>query len=206
VTKRKSPNLSAPQRYPHGEREDGTFIKAYPYADEHNELVMKVERWEGIDDNGLRWKKFPTYMVIEPVPAPWETVFQLTGKNLPWIKGWPHQSLIPLYRLPQLIAAPLNQPVFFCEGEEDTDNVRAKDGTATSCAGGVDNFLMRFCFRFEGLEVIIPIDNDGPGRIYGELRRRVLSRVAKSVTVALLPSLPDKGDDQTGSRLTLNGS
>jgi hypothetical protein len=55
-----------------------------------------------------------------------------------WVPGAPVGPKIP-YRLPELLAADPNDPVFICEGEKDVDNVRNLGLVATTNSGGAGN-------------------------------------------------------------------
>lgn len=55
-----------------------------------------------------------------------------------WAKGWP-EKVVP-YRLPELLAAPVNEAVWICEGEKDADNIATLGLTATTNPGGAQKF------------------------------------------------------------------
>ena len=53
-----------------------------------------------------------------------------------WDWHWPPIERRYLYQLPELIAAPIGQPVFVCEGEKDVERLRSLGLIATTCLGG----------------------------------------------------------------------
>src|SRR6476660_4431036 len=72
------------------------FIAEHVYRDEGGEPYLRVQKY--LDESGR--KQYP----------------QFHFENGAWAKGKPAGAKLP-YRLPELIAAPLNAPVKFCEGE-----------------------------------------------------------------------------------------
>jgi Protein of unknown function (DUF3631) len=128
-----------------------------------------------------------------------------TGEN--WKSGAPKGPKIP-YRLPELIAAPPNVPVYVVEGEGKADLLHALGFVATSASGGAGKWTPDLNEWFRDRRVRIVIDNDGPGRKHGQLVARNLDGIAADVRVVDLPDLPEKGDvkewlqnDPTGARL-----
>jgi (2Fe-2S) ferredoxin len=88
----------------------GRIETFYIYRDEKGALYGRVTR--------TTTKRF--------VQARWE--------NGEWVNKAPRPK-IP-YRLPEMVAAPLSEPVFICEGEKDADNVAALGFIATTNPGG----------------------------------------------------------------------
>ena len=84
-------------QYASGEREWGDDVAEYIYKDPRGPPYLKVKRTSN--------KQFPQYHLDD-------------GK---WVKGSPKGPKIP-YRLPELLAAPLDVWVHLFEGEKDTDN------------------------------------------------------------------------------------
>lgn len=125
----------------------------------------------------------------------------------PWRgdRGWGHgegcmEGVEPLpYRLPKLLASPLDQTVFIVEGEKDANRLIAEGLVATTAHGGVGNFAKTwgteaFCGHFVDRSVVVIPDNDVPGKIFAERVCAALSRYARSVKRVELPDLPAKGD------------
>lgn len=100
-----------------------------------------------------------------------------------------------LYRLPELMATPLEQPVFIAEGEKDVDNLHARGVLATTNSGGASaKWLPEYCEALRGRPVVLLPDNDEPGRKHARDATTWLDGNAASVRVLELPGLPDKGD------------
>jgi putative DNA primase/helicase len=99
-----------------------------------------------------------------------------------------------LYRLPELLAAPTDQPVFLAEGEKDVEALRAKGLTATTCPLGAGKWKPCFNEALRDRHVVILPDNDDPGRQHASNVARALAGIAASVKVLHLPGLPPKGD------------
>jgi len=102
-----------------------------------------------------------------------------------------------LYRLPELLAAPAEQPVFVVEGEKDVDNLRAIGIVATCNPHGAGKWavvsdLARRVLR--GREVVVIPDNDDPGRAHAAAISGSLQGAARSVRLLELPGLPPAGD------------
>ena len=99
-----------------------------------------------------------------------------------------------LYRLPELLAADPNEPVFVVEGEKDVDNLRATGLVSTCNAGGAGKWRVEIGEPLRGRHVITLCDNDAAGREHAADVRRKLHGIAASVRDIPLPGLPEKGD------------
>jgi DNA polymerase bacteriophage-type len=97
--------------YASGEQQRGKTSASYIYRDERGSPYLKVLRTSA--------KQFPQFH--------WE--------NGRWIKGKPTGPKIP-YRLPELLAAAPETPIFITEGEKDADNVAALGLIATTNSEG----------------------------------------------------------------------
>jgi 5S rRNA maturation endonuclease (ribonuclease M5) len=165
------------------------FISEHIYKTETGEPYLRVQKY--LDENGK--KQFPQ--------SHWD------GKQ--WIKGKPEGPKIP-YRLPQLIAAPLNAPVKFCEGEKDCDALEKLGFISTTASEGAhatwDPAMTQW---FKDRPVVILPDADKQGRKHAEKVAAALNGVAASVKVVdLFPNQNDGADvsdwlkgDLAGSRL-----
>jgi hypothetical protein len=165
------------------------FIAEYVYRDEAGEPYLKVSKY--LDENGK--KQYP----------------QSHFENGAWAKGKPPGAKIP-YRLPELIAAPLNAPVKFCEGEKDSDALEKLGFISTTASEGAgaawDPALTPW---FRDRHIVILVDADKQGRKHGQKVAAALNGVAASVKVIDL--FPDRNDgwdvyewlkdDRAGSRL-----
>ena len=103
-----------------------------------------------------------------------------------------------LYRLPELIAAPL-ATVFVPEGEKDVEALRQRLLVATCNPGGAETkgaskWLPGMSDSLRGRDIVVLPDNDEAGEKHAANIVRSLEGKAKSVRVVRLPGLPDKGD------------
>jgi 5S rRNA maturation endonuclease (ribonuclease M5) len=116
--------------------------------------------------------------------------FHLEGTK--WVKGKPKGPKIP-YRLPELVAAPVDSVVYVPEGEKDTDNLGKLGFVATSASEGAkakwDPALTPW---FEDRHVVILPDADAPGRKHAQKVACALQPVAASIKVVDL--YPDRSD------------
>ncbi len=99
-----------------------------------------------------------------------------------------------LYRLPELLAAPAEEPVFIAEGEKDCDRLRSLGLVATTNSGGAGKWGAGLGEPLRGRHVVILPDNDKPGREHANKVAAALKSVAATVKVVNLDGLPEKGD------------
>jgi putative DNA primase/helicase len=99
-----------------------------------------------------------------------------------------------LYRLPELLAAPLDQTAWLVEGEKDVERLREEGLLATTNAGGAGKWRADYDEALWGRPVVILPDNDGPGLEHARQVEQTLTGKASSVRVLHLPGLPAKGD------------
>jgi hypothetical protein len=99
-----------------------------------------------------------------------------------------------LYRLPELLAAPPEEPAFVVEGEKDVENLRKVEVLATTNAGGAGKWRADYNEALRGRHVVILPDNDQKGRDHARDVAAQLAGMAASVKVLELPGLPEKGD------------
>jgi hypothetical protein len=99
-----------------------------------------------------------------------------------------------LYRLPELLASPIAETVFGCEGEKDADNVARLGLTATCNPLGAGKWMKCYNEALRGRPVVLLPHNDPAGRAHMADVRRHLDGVAASVKILTLPDLPDRGD------------
>jgi hypothetical protein len=157
------------QHYPAGEEPRGAPTVHYIYKDARGYLYMRVIRTSS--------KTFPTQH--------WQD-----GR---WVNGWP-SPVIP-YRLPELLAAPADMPVWICEGEKDVDNVAALGLIATTNPGGADKWQPELAQWFKGKQIVCIVeDNDDPGRRHSSKILAALHGVVPTIVVIPFPELPEKGD------------
>ena len=110
-----------------------------------------------------------------------------------WAAGMNGTAPLP-YRLPELLAAHPDEPVYIVEGEKDADNLAALGFVTTTNPNGALKWRDSFAEYLHGRECVILPDNDGPGRAHGlDVAARL--RAANIDAVILeLPGLPEKGD------------
>ena len=110
-----------------------------------------------------------------------------------WAKGLNGFEPIP-YRLPELLAAHSDSPLFIVEGEKKVDALAAIGLVATCNPFGAGKWPASFAQHLAGREVFILPDNDKPGAAHAADVMSKLAAVALSVSVVDLPGLADKGD------------
>ncbi len=102
------------------------------------------------------------------------------------------------YRLPELLSAPPEEPLFVVEGEKDADRLASLGLVATTNHQGAmstDRTWPKFLPEwFAGRTVYIIPDNDPGGVKHAHGVAGYLHQVAASVTIVTLPDVPPKGD------------
>jgi hypothetical protein len=156
--------------YSSGEQEWGRELNEYIYRDASGQPYLRVVRTSA--------KKFPQHH--------WE--------NDRWVKGKPAGPKIP-YRLPELLAAPVAEPVFICEGEKDADNVAELGLIATTNPQGAGKWTDDLNKWFVGKQVVYVLeDNDHAGRAHANKVATALCNIVSEVRVVSFPELPVNGD------------
>ena len=166
--------LGPNDRKPASKGKLGPIVATYDYADAGGTLLYQVVRY---DPKSFRQR-------------------QPDGKG-GWIWNLTGVDRIP-YRLPELLAADSDQPVFICEGEKDADNLAALGLVATTSSGGAGKWdLIKDLSSLEGRQVVILPDNDvgGQGLRHADEVAASLQGVAASVKRLELLGLPDNGGD-----------
>lgn len=154
-------------------KEEQTLQCAYDYRDEKRELVFQV----------LRYKKGASKTFRQRRPD---------GAG-GWVWKMEGVRIIP-YRLPELLAAAIDAPIFVVEGEKDADNLAALGFTATSNHGGAGKWREDHARHLDGRRVVILPDNDPPGAKHAEQVALSLRSIAAEIRVLQLPGIPPKGD------------
>jgi hypothetical protein len=102
---------------------------------------------------------------------------------------WPNGR--PLYRLPELLAADPDEPVYICEGEQCADDLAALGRVATTSCMGSGKAHLTDWSPLVGRDVIILPDHDRPGFDHAEqVAARVSKAGARRVRVVPLPGYP----------------
>jgi len=154
----------------------GKVVAAFDYCGADGAVAFRISRIEP-GKNGRR----KDFTVSHPVgPGRWRA-----GLN-----GF---QALP-YRLPELLAADPELPVFIVEGERKVDALAAAGLVATCNPFGAGKWPEHFAPHLAGRHVFILPDNDTPGRAHADDVARKLSGTAASVYQIDLPGLPDKGD------------
>lgn len=137
---------------------------AYPYVDEHGEVLGEAVRHECLDP---AQSKCFSQRRTEPGGA-------VVRKGL--------DRAVP-YRLPEVIAAVANgQTIYLCEGEKDADRIAELGYPATTNIGGAGNFKPELVEFFRGGHVHVVLDRDRAGyERFGKLER-ALTPVVETIT------------------------
>lgn len=148
-------------------------IATYDYSDERGELLFQTVRYEPKDFR----QRHPD------------------GKG-GWV--WNLQGVRRvLYRLPDVIAAAPDVPIYLVEGEKDADELARLGFVATTSAMGAKapwKPEYGYAESLAGRDVVIVPDNDDVGRGHANKVAAALGPVARSVKVIGLPGTEEKGD------------
>ncbi len=142
----------------------------YDYTDEDGNVLFQVVRYEPKDFRQRR----------------------SDGKG-GWVWSVKGVRQVP-YRLPQLLGAPWDTPVFVVEGEKDVLRLESLGLVATCNAGGAGKWPDALSKPFARRHVVILADNDEPGHQHADKVCRALSQAEAEVRVLSLPGLLPKGD------------
>lgn len=140
-------------------------VISYIYEDEFGEPFLRVTRMSDKSFRQARW----------------------TGES--WFPGKPTGPKKP-YRLPELLAASPDDPVFIVEGEKDADRLAAAGLIATTNSEGADGWTPDLSPWLKGRTVFVIPDNDIPGRRHAEK----IMAITPGATMLILPGLGPKGD------------
>lgn len=164
----------------------------WTYHDATSKPVIRVYRFDTTKPGAKRKK---TFRPISLLPS---------GE---WIIG-DAPGLMPLFRLPELLAAPSDATVFVLEGERKTEMAAGLGWIATTSFHGSGSARKTDWSSLKDRRVVVLVDNDQPGEKYGiEVAKLALAAGAAEVRVIRLvdlwPDLPVKGDladliDSTG--------
>ena len=148
-----------------------TVVSLYDYCKEDGILLYQVVRYQPKDFKQRR-----------------------PDGNGGWL--WNLQDVLRvLYRLPELIAAPIDVTVYIPEGEKDCDALCELGLTATCNSGGSNKFTKDLREPLKDRHVVIIADKDEPGRRHAQNVARLLSGFAATVKIIEVPG--DKSNDVT---------
>jgi DNA polymerase len=156
---------------PHNERRSGRTLATYVYEDAGGRPHLRVFRKEN--------HQFPQQFMVE---GGWVWKKPNSWVNLP-------------YRLPELIKALPDAPVFVCEGEKDANSC-AELGLVSTCnPEGAGKFGPELLPWFVGKRVAyVCEDNDERGRAHALKVAALLSSVVSDVRIVTFRDLPEHGD------------
>jgi DNA polymerase len=163
---------NADDGYASGEQPRGHSSAVYIYRDANSAPYLRVVRSSA--------KKF------------WQSHWD----NGRWLKGKPSGPKIP-YRLPELISAAPDIPVFVCEGEKDADNVAALGliATTNSEGAGKGKWTVDLNKWFANKQTVYVLeDNDDDGRRHAREVAGHLQHLVNELHVVSFSELPPKGD------------
>jgi putative DNA primase/helicase len=151
-------------------------VASFDYRDAPGNVVYQVRRFEpGFDGAKKSFAQFTP------------------DGNRRWKKGL-NGTAPTLYRLPELLAAPSDQPVFIVEGERKVDELCAMGLLATCSPMGAGKWKDTYSQYLKDRHVIILPDNDKPGHVHAKKVQLALRGIAASCSIVVLPGLEDKGD------------
>lgn len=145
-------------------------VARYDYRDEKRQLLFQVGRLEPKEFRQRR----------------------PDGKGA-WIYNLDGVRRAP-YRLPELVAALVDERVFVPEGEKDADALAKLGLAATTNPGGAGKWRNEYNAHFKARRVVILADNDAPGRKHARQVAHELLGVAFETRIVELPGLAEKGD------------
>ncbi len=158
---------------------DGQEVVAYDYPNETNPCLYQNVRFE--PKNPSEWPKGEkTFLHRRPDP----------NKEGQWI--WNLKGITPVpFKLPELLAAPKDQPVFITEGEKDTLAMTSLGFAATSVGSastGCGTLEKHGAVKyFTDRDIIVIADKDENGRKYAQKAAAIYATVAKSVKIIEMP-------------------
>lgn len=147
------------------------IISFYSYQDAEKREVFIIGRTAD--------KEFPIYHV---------------GPNRHWVNKAPAFNYP--YKLPEVLATSMHEPVIIVEGEKDVDTLTRLGFNATTNRSGANasNAFKLWTAYFKGRFIVIIPDNDKPGIRHAETVRAILAPVASMCLIVHLPGSGAKGD------------
>jgi hypothetical protein len=108
---------------------------------------------------------------------------------------WNTEGVVrPLYKLPELRAAPLDAVTFVAEGEKDVDRLTSLGAIATTNVGGAMNWSPEYSLELAGRQVVLLEDNDIAGRKRCAKLAMELKSFAASLKIVTFEDLPEHCD------------
>jgi hypothetical protein len=153
------------------------LVETYIYRNADGTLNRLVARYEGMIE-GERKKNF--------------LQFRPDGQG-GWLAGVNGVAEVP-YRLPELLAAPLDRCVYVVEGERKVETLVGWGLVATCNHGGANGWKGELARFFDDRDVVVLPDADKPGADHADKVIRSLNGHARLVNIVHLPGLGPKGD------------
>ena len=165
LTDRQPEEKPATPKKPKAKAIDANLVKTYSYVDEAGKELFQVCRYEqaGCGKSFRQRYRNPDGAYVN---------------NLKGVRRVP-------YNLPAVLAA---DHVVLAEGEKDCDNLAALSFASTTSPMGSSNWKPEYAPYFQGKDVAIFPDNDGPGEKYCQAILKDLEGVAASVKVVRVPA------------------
>lgn len=174
--------------YDHESNEGGGFVdlhvKVYGDRPTQDSAIAATYDYHGPDGKLV-------YQVVRKIPK------KFLQRKPDGVGGWVWKMAgvvrVP-YRLPELLAADPDRPVFIVEGEKDCDVLTKRGLIATTNPGGAGKWFPHMSAYLRGRDVIILPDNDQAGSDHALDVAGKLHGVARSITIHRLPGLHKKED------------
>ena len=156
------------------------------FVNASNEEIHLVAIYTYYDEDGM-----PIYQVLRYEPKTFkQRRITPNGKYIYNMNGVRRV----LYKLPEILAANLDQWLFIVEGEKDADNLMKIGLLATTCSGGAKKWHLTDSQALNGRKIAIVPDNDHVGKEHAlDVAKDLIKRV-KEIRIIELPDLPPKGD------------
>lgn len=159
----------------------GKLVKVYDYHDANGNLVHQTLRFEP--------KRFLQRRPAAEGMHAGGKVARYDKRSCKWWI-WTLDGIEPvLFRLPELLKTPVDQPVFVCEGEKDVETLEALGPVATTAPMGAGKWRESYTKVLEKRDVIICPDDDDAGRRHAEIVATALLKRAARVRVLNIEKL-----------------
>lgn len=138
------------------------------------------------------------FAVVRQQTSDGKTFAQVSAAEGGWVCKGPPPRNLPLWKLPEVLAADPGTLIVVCEGEKAAGALIDRGILATTSAGGASKAACSDWSVLRGRGVLILPDADPPGKKYSVDVARLCTAAGAAVVVADLrddwPELPDKGD------------